>query len=225
MPVSHRTTSTIAAAVLALAAVSLVACSHTVVAGGQGGLNGEPVSASAGSPGVTGIVVTTAPATVPTSVKTTKGGAGGGGHPSPSTSVSPSAKSGAPPLVNDYKIIFWGPCYWSLDSDDGGDLVVGAELAVIYTGLTISTTVPFTMTDSVDSDSATNPSEPVGIHFNAAVGGPGTRTSYPGHTVTVTGTISPPGDTDSSDNSITLKIQVPSSGLPTSTATIPISCS
>jgi hypothetical protein len=226
MHASHRTTSTIVGAVLALTATTLVACGHTVVAGGQGSLNGEPASASAAGPGATGTPgtsITTAPGTTPTSVKTTNGHSGGNGGTEPSASVSPSTQTGPPPVVNDYKILFFHPCFWALDSNDGGDLIVGAELAITYTGTTISTTVPFRMTDNVDSDSATNPAEPVGKPFNAGVGDPGAHTRYPGSIIKVTGTISPPGDTDPSNNSITLTIHVPSNGLPTSTTTIPIS--
>jgi hypothetical protein len=129
------------------------------------------------------------------------------------------------PAQNDYKIVVWGPCYWALDSDDDGDLIIGTRFKITYNGTTPVPLIPVKLTNSVDVDNTTSPGEPIGSVFGLATGGPGTNSTYPGHTIRVTATMTPPtSDPDSSDNSAEIGVVVPSSGLPTSTTPINIPC-
>ncbi|HEY2793137.1 MAG TPA: hypothetical protein VGJ28_12300 [Micromonosporaceae bacterium] len=194
------------------------ACSKTSTEAGSSGLSG--VSSSASAPGLPSGLPSAGPVTTPTGTKTTKPKTSKSPSAPPSPSTSPSAAQG------DYKIVVWGPCYWALDSDDGGNVIVGTRFKIEFNGTNPpSTSIPVKLTNSIDVDNATSPGEPLNTVFGMAAGGPGTSGTYPGHTIKVTATMTPPSsDPDSSDNTASIGVVVPNSGLPTSTTPINIPC-
>jgi hypothetical protein len=220
-----RTVRVLIASTLLIALASgLVACSKSATVSGSGGITGFDASGSPLASGGPSFRPTpTGAATKP------KGGGdhgGGGGKPgqSSNTTHSPSPSS-SPPLANDYKIVVWGPCYWSLGPEPGM-LLVGTRFKITHTGPGTPNPVPFVLTDNKDHDSATSPGEAVDTIFPSAIGGDiASAVRYPGTLVTVTGTINPGSDDDNpADNKISIGVQVPSLNLPTSTTPSNIPC-